>query len=64
LEIGNHAEVLKTRQILWIDEFQMSNLMARVAAAVEGTGVFERIQRHPSGAVADGMNMYLEAFNI
>src|SRR5262249_21162395 len=61
LKVGNHAEPAEARHILRIEQLKMSDLMARIAAAIFRLREFEGIERIADGAVADGVNVNLKA---
>ena len=64
LHTGDHAKLVEARNILRRQAFDVNQLVARIARAVDSAGCFESIQRRADASVASGMGERLEAATI
>src|SRR5689334_5553519 len=61
LKVGDDAETTETRNVFGAEQLEVSDVVARIAAAVAGAGELERVERVAYGAVADGVDVDLKA---
>ena len=63
-DVGDHAEVGEARQIVGVDELEVGEVVARVAAAIRARGSLDSIEALAHRPVADRVHVHLEAVRV